>query len=151
MFSFFVFNQKYVFCANLVQNVRIIRLSWNSVASLIRICRIQWCCSLFSFSTGNTLFWANLVQKIKIISLSWNLLPRLTRIWRIQWWCSLFLFLTGNTLLSQIWSKKSKLSVESPTLTFQTKMCYLLHWKHVKNDKKCFLFHLNSSFRSQDI
>ena len=29
----------------------------NMAPSLTRICRIQWCCSLFSFSTGITLFW----------------------------------------------------------------------------------------------
>ena len=29
-------------------------------------------------------------------------------------------------------------------------LCYLLHWKPFKNDEKCFLFHLKSSFRSQD-
>ena len=38
----------------------------NMAPSLIRICRIQWCCSLYLFSS----FLANLVQKIKIISLS---------------------------------------------------------------------------------
>ena len=27
---------------------------------------------------------------------------------------------------------------------------YLPHWKHFKNDEKYFLFHLKSSFRSQD-
>ena len=31
------------------------------------------------------------------------------------------------------------------------KFCYLLHWKPFKNDEECFLFHLKSSFRSQDI
>ena len=35
--------------------------------------------------------------------------------------------------------------------TFKKKMFYLLQWKPFKNDKKCFLFHLKSSFRSQDI
>ena len=39
----------------------------------------------------------------------------------------------------------------SRTLTFQKKLSYLLHWKPFKNDKKCFLFHLKSSFSSQDI
>ena len=58
-------------------------------------------------------FRANLVQKIKIISSSWNLVPALIRTCRIQWWYSLFLFLIGNTLFRQIWSKKSKLSVEA--------------------------------------
>ena len=123
--------------------------------SLTRICRIQWCCSLFSFSTGITLFWeiwcknqnyqfklkfgtstnsnmqnsmvmftfsvfdrayafsANLVQKFKIVISRWNSRLKLIQICRIQWWCSLFLFLSGNTLFGQIWSKKSKLSVEA--------------------------------------
>ena len=31
------------------------------------------------------------------------------------------------------------------------KMCYLLHWKPFKNDEKCFLFHLKSSFHPKDI
>ena len=39
----------------------------------------------------------------------------------------------------------------SQTCTFQKKFCYLLHWKPFKNDEKCFLFHLKSSFHSQDI
>ena len=30
-------------------------------------------------------------------------------------------------------------------------LCYLLHWKPLKNHEKCFLFHLKSSFRFQDI
>ena len=30
------------------------------------------------------------------------------------------------------------------------KLFYLLQWKPFKNDAKCFLFHLKSSFRSQD-
>ena len=30
-------------------------------------------------------------------------------------------------------------------------LLYLLQWKPLKNDDKCFLFHLKSSFRSQDI
>ena len=31
------------------------------------------------------------------------------------------------------------------------KMFYLLQWQPFKNGEKCFLFHLKSSFRSQDI
>ena len=31
------------------------------------------------------------------------------------------------------------------------KLCYLLDWQPFKNDEKCFLFHLKSYFRSQDI
>ena len=56
MFNFFVFDRKYRFWVNLVQKVKIISWSWNLVARLIRICIIQWCCSLFWFLIGNTLF-----------------------------------------------------------------------------------------------
>ena len=58
-------------------------------------------------------FWGNLVQKIKILILSWNLVPTLIQTCRIQWWYSFILFLIENTIFGQIWSKKSKLSVEA--------------------------------------
>ena len=44
-----VFDRKHPFWANLVQKVKIVSLSWNLVPRLIRICRIQWCCSVFLF------------------------------------------------------------------------------------------------------
>ena len=34
--------------------------------------------------------------------------------------------------------------------SFQKNLCYLLDWKPFRNDEKWFLFHLKSSFRSQD-
>ena len=71
---------------------QIISWSWNLVARLIRICRIQWCCSLFLFLSGNTLFAQIWSKKIKILTLSWNLVPTLIRTCRIQWWCSFFCF-----------------------------------------------------------
>ena len=49
LFTFFVFEWKYPFWANLVQKVKIISWSWNLVARLIWICRIQWSCSFFCF------------------------------------------------------------------------------------------------------
>ena len=129
IFTFFVFGRKYPVWDNLVQKINIVSLRWNLIPRIIWICWIQWCCSLFSFLTGNTLlgqiwsklsiftafmfpirnalFWVNLVQKIKIISLSWNLVPILIRICRVQWWCWLFLVLIDNILFGQIWSNKS--------------------------------------------
>ena len=35
---------------------KIVSLRWNLILRLIWICKIQWWCSLFTFSTGNTLF-----------------------------------------------------------------------------------------------
>ena len=63
-------------------------LKWNLLPKPIQICRIRWRCSLFPFSTGNTVFWENWIPKFKIVRLKWNLLPRLIRICRIQWQCS---------------------------------------------------------------
>ena len=51
MFSFFVFDRKYPFLANLVQKVKIVSWSWNLVAFII----FQCCCSLFCFFTGSAL------------------------------------------------------------------------------------------------
>ena len=94
--DFSVSDREHCFWTNFVQNIIIASLSWNSVPRLIRLCRIQWCCSIFLFSTGNTFF-----GQIKIFSFSWNLVPRLILICRIQWRCSLFLFYTGNTFFGK--------------------------------------------------
>ena len=56
MLTFSVFEQKYPFWTNLFQKTKIFSLSWNLVPRLIRICTIQWWCSLFLFQTGNTIF-----------------------------------------------------------------------------------------------
>ena len=56
VFTFFVLGWKDSFCANLVKTVKSASLSLNLAASIIRICGVQWCCSLFLFSTENTLF-----------------------------------------------------------------------------------------------
>ena len=66
MFIFSVFDHKYPFPANLVQKIKIVSLSWNLIARLISICRIQWWCSFCLFWTGNTIL-GNLFQKIKIV------------------------------------------------------------------------------------
>ena len=57
VFTFSVLDWKYPFWANLVQKIKIVSLSWNLRIRLIGICRIQWWCSLFLFTTGNTFFW----------------------------------------------------------------------------------------------
>ena len=66
MFKFFVFDWKYPFWANLIQKVKIISWSLNLVARLIRICIIQWCCSLFWFLSGNALFGQIWFKKLKL-------------------------------------------------------------------------------------
>ena len=105
IFTFSVFDWKYPFWANLVQKIKVISLSWNLVPTLIRICRIEWWCSLFFIFGRKYPVWDNLVQKIKIVSLRCNLIPKLIRICWIQWCCSVVLFSNGKALLGQIWSK----------------------------------------------
>ena len=56
LFTFSALDRKYPFWANLVQKIKIVSLSLNLVPKLIRICRIQWCCSFFLFYIANTLF-----------------------------------------------------------------------------------------------
>ena len=74
MFTFFVFDRKYVFWGvNLVQIFKIVSLSWNFVPRPIWICKIQWWRSFFSVTDWKYAFWVVLVQKIKIVSLTWNL------------------------------------------------------------------------------
>ena len=61
------FNWKYLFWVNLVQNLKIISLSWNFVHRLTQTCRIPWWYSLFLFSTENT-FWSNFgLKKSKLL------------------------------------------------------------------------------------
>ena len=49
VFILFVSDWKYLFWTNSVQKIIIVSLSWNLGPILIRICRIQWRCSLFLF------------------------------------------------------------------------------------------------------
>ena len=94
VFTLFIFGWKRPFCANLVKNVKRVSLSLNLVASLIRICRVQWCCSLFRFRPEIP-FLVKFGQNCRYCQLKvkrWNLIPRLIRICRIQWWCLLLLF-----------------------------------------------------------
>ena len=48
-------------------------------------------------------------------------------------------------------NQKDALNLIKFGLSPSRKLCYLLHWKPFKNHEKCFLFHLKSSFRYQDI
>ena len=72
VFTLFAFDQKCPFWTDLVQNVKIVSLRWNLIPRLIRICRIQWCCSFFFlFSTRNVLF-AQIWSRMTKLSLSWK-------------------------------------------------------------------------------
>ena len=69
LLTFFVFDQKYPFWENLVQQMKIVSLRYNLIPRLIQICRIKCRYSLFLFSIRNALFCANLVQIVNIVSL----------------------------------------------------------------------------------
>ena len=50
LLSFYSFlDLKHPSCANLVQEFKIVSLSWNLVPGLFRICKIPWWCSFFCF------------------------------------------------------------------------------------------------------
>ena len=86
VFTFSLLTVEKPFVTSLVQKIKTVILSWNYVPRLIRICRIRWRFSLFSFLDW---YYSNLVKKSKIVSLSLNLIPKLFRICKIRWWCSL--------------------------------------------------------------
>ena len=56
LFTFSVFNKKYPFRTTFVENIKIVSLRWNLIPRVIRICRIQWWCSIFLFRP-EILFW----------------------------------------------------------------------------------------------
>ena len=49
MFTFSVFDHKYLSWANLVQKFKIVCSKWNLIQRLIRICKIQWWCLFYLF------------------------------------------------------------------------------------------------------
>ena len=95
-FIFSDLDWKYPFGANLVQKFKIVSLSWNLVSRLIWICRIQWCCSLFMFFTGNTFLGANFILEAEVSYLrnfkyaefiSWSLFSKFDQIY--SFWVNL--------------------------------------------------------------
>ena len=49
MFTFSVFDHKYLSWANLVQKFKIVCAKWNLIERLIGICKIQWWCLFYQF------------------------------------------------------------------------------------------------------
>ena len=80
----------------MVQKFKFFHSKWNLLFKIIRICRIQWWCSLHLFQAGNTLFGQVWSKKIEIVSFSWNFVLNLIQIWRIHCWFSLFQSLNGG-------------------------------------------------------
>ena len=56
VFTFSALDLKYLFCTNVVQKIEIVNLSWKIVRRLIRIWRVQWWCSFFSFQLKVSFF-----------------------------------------------------------------------------------------------
>ena len=77
MFSFYVYDQECVFMASLVQNIKIHSLSVKLLPKLIRKRKVQCWCSLFPFSSGNTLFgyvWSKKKKsKLSVYAEIWHL------------------------------------------------------------------------------
>ena len=93
-------NRHHPLWANLLQNIKIVCLSWNLVSRLVGICRIQWWCSFYVLAWKYP-FYKTLVRKIKIVSLIWNSVQSLIQISRIWRWSSFFFFFweTRNSLV----------------------------------------------------
>ena len=116
MFTFFCFRLDIPFWVNLVQNIKMVSLSWNGQFEL-------------------------LVRKIKTVSLSGNLTPRLIWICCFQWWCSLFQFLTENTFLGKFGLKNQIVSL-SWKLVFR--LIRILRVEEFSRDVHLFLFSIRS-------
>ena len=83
--TFFVWDRKYPFWANLVQKIKILNLTSTFESRLIRICRI-WCgFSFYSFIDWKYSFLGLFGPKMKVFQLKF--VPRLLRICKIWWWC----------------------------------------------------------------
>ena len=139
---FAVFHRNYPFWENLVPKLKIVSLSWNLELRLIRMCRIRWWFSFYSFLDWKYLFKVNLVQKSKIASLSWHLVLRLFRICKIWWWyffSILDLFLHSLSKKS-VWNFINFISLSSLFAGTWSQWLFLLElWNH-----DCFLGHLLS-------
>ena len=127
IFTFSIFDWKYLSWTNLVQKIKIVSLNWNLVPRLVGICRIQWHCSLFLFKTGNTLFEQIWSKKSKLLVYA-EIWYRLIRICRIQWWCSLFLIYTRNTVFRK--RRQAKSNYCPCDLTGVETLKYTLFYKH---------------------
>ena len=132
VFIFSDLDCKYAFGANLVQETKIVSLSSNLVPRLIWICRIQWCCSLFLFLTGNSFLGANFIIESEVWYLrnfryaefvSCSLFPILSQfklkfgtltnsnIQSLMVFFTFFVFLVKMLFMGKFDLKKSKLSV----------------------------------------
>ena len=113
---FYHFQSEIPFLRNLVQNIKTVIFWWNLVAKLIRLCKIQWWCSLFQsmtgntllFVTGNTFFRQIWSPTFKIVRLSWNLVLRLIQVCKSQWLCLLLFCLQPEVLFLGKFSPKNQ-------------------------------------------
>ena len=119
VFTFSVFDQKYHFWANLIQKIKILRLSWSLLPRVIIVIRrSQWRCSLFLFSTRNTLYGQIWSKRMKLFFLGWNLVCRLIHLFTFSvfdqkppFWINFF---QNIKMISLSWSLVPKLTHSCP-------------------------------------
>ena len=89
VFTFSVSHGKAFFSADLVQNSKIVSLSWIMAHRLINDVNMHYSMVVFTFSVldQKNSFRANLVQNLNILSLSENFAPTPIQIWKIYWQC----------------------------------------------------------------
>ena len=115
VFTFSVSHGKAFFSANLVQNSKIVSLSWIMAHRLINDVNMHYSMVVFTFSVldQKNSFRANLVQNLNILSLSENLAPTPIQIWKIYWQCYCLCFRPETYFWENFDNTKSNLSVSA--------------------------------------
>ena len=111
MFTFFVFDHKYRFWANVVSKVKVISLSSNLARRLLRICwTVVFTCFLFNQKCH---IWATFVKK----SQNYQFKLKFSTYNNSNMQNSMVMFILSvfnkSTFFGQLWSKKWKLSIWS--------------------------------------
>ena len=110
LFTFFVFDQKCSFWANLVQKIKIVSLSWNLVPRLIKYAEFSDDVHFFCFGPEISLL--NKFGPKNQNSLSWNLVPRL-------------MWIMENTMVMFTFSVLNPTFIENINVTFWRDMINL--------------------------
>ena len=105
MRAFSALNEKYPFCGNYVQKIKILISSWNLIFKLTLNLHRSIVMFTFSVLEWKYAFLANLLQKIKIVISNWNFVFRPIWIYRNQQWCLVLCFRAEILLLGKLGRK----------------------------------------------
>ena len=136
--EFLVLVRKHPFWANLARKIKIVSLSWNLVPRPIRICRIQWWCSLFPFLTENT-FFVHIWSKNLRLSL-W------AEIWYLDYFeyaqfngdAEVFCFRPKIPFLGNLFQKNKTVSLRWSLVPWLIRICIIQWWCSLLEQKYPF-------------